>query len=410
MVVNILIIHGNFPGQFLHLAPYLAKQGHKVVFLTESDNSQALRLHGVDILHFNEGLHIRLAKASSHQQKVFIRAQYVSFAIDQLSAQGLNVDFIIAHGGQGYGLLPSIEEHNFKLLLYVEWFFTAQLSQHLFSEYNFTSWSRCEVMNMPLMREIALSDIVVCPSEWQKQQFPLEYQSKIKVIFDGIDQELFAEATPESRICSMVLRGTSSEEVMIKADDVLLTYATRGMEPLRGFPEFMRAAAYAMQHLPHLKVIVVGQDRQAYSYPPSDQISSWKHFMLEELKDQLDLNRLFFPGLLPYGQLAKLLRRSNLHCYFTRPYVVSWSFYQAVASKSALMINQFPGLEDVIDRTSTLHTVDLDDQASINSFACNYLSLSNSSFYDLPLRLKSGLELHTCLSQYSRLLDSLVSL
>ena len=54
---------------------------------------------------------------------------------------------------------------------------------------------------------------------------------------------------------------TSSEEVMIKADD-MLTYATRGMEPLRGFPEFMRLL-HAMQHLPHLKVIVVGQDRQA---------------------------------------------------------------------------------------------------------------------------------------------------
>ena len=126
-----------------------------------------MRLHGVDILYFNEGLHIRLAKASSHQQKVFIRAQYVSFAIDQLSAQGLNVDFIIAHGGQGYGLLPSIEEHNFKLLLYVEWFFTAQLSQHLFSEYNFTSGLMYN--EHALTREIALSDIVVCPSEWQKQ-------------------------------------------------------------------------------------------------------------------------------------------------------------------------------------------------------------------------------------------------
>ena len=82
-----------------------------------------------------------------------------------------------------------------------------------------------------------------------KTAIPSEYQSKIKVIFDGIDQELFAEATPESRICSMVLRGTSSEEVMIKADDVLLTYATRGMEPLRGFqslcaPLLMQCSTY----------------------------------------------------------------------------------------------------------------------------------------------------------------------
>ena len=71
--------------------------------------------------------------------------------------------------------------------------------------------------------------------------------------------------------------------------------------------------------------------------------------MINELQGQLDFSRLYFPGLLPYVQLAQLLRRTNLHCYFTRPYVVSWSFYQAVATKSALITNQFPGLEDVVN-------------------------------------------------------------
>ena len=68
MVVNILIIHGNFPGQFLHLAPYLVTQGHKVVFLTESDNSQALRLHG-GCNFFTESFRINLAKAKLLYQK-----------------------------------------------------------------------------------------------------------------------------------------------------------------------------------------------------------------------------------------------------------------------------------------------------------------------------------------------------
>ena len=30
-------------------------------------------------------------------------------------------------------------------------------------------------------------------------------------------------------------------------ESVPLTYATRGMEPLRGFPEFLRAAAFAQE-------------------------------------------------------------------------------------------------------------------------------------------------------------------
>jgi hypothetical protein len=31
--MNILFVHQNFPGQFKHLAPALAQQGHKVVAL-----------------------------------------------------------------------------------------------------------------------------------------------------------------------------------------------------------------------------------------------------------------------------------------------------------------------------------------------------------------------------------------
>ena len=407
--MNILIIHGNFPGQFLHLAPFLSRQGHKVVFLTESDNPQGLHLQDVVLCHFSKSFLNNLEKAPTHQQKALLRAQHVSLAIHQLSAQGFDVDLVIAHGGKGYGLLPRSEIPNVKLLLYVEWFFTSDTSQYLFREYDSAAWSRCEVKNMPLLREMSLADAIVCPSNWQKQQFPLEYRSKITVIFDGIDNHLFPEATPDSRVCSLVLKGTSGEEFTIRSDDLLLTYATRGMEPLRGFPEFMRAAAAAMQKFPHLKVVIAGKDRQAYSYSPTDKIISWKDFMLDELKDQLDLSRLYFPGLLPYVQLSRMLRRSNLHCYFTRPYVISWSFYQAVATKSALMINHFPGLEDVIEQSSLIDYVDIDDQTMINSFVCRYLSSPDAAFTDLPLSLMPGLDLSNCLSQYACLLDSLMN-
>ena len=399
---------GNYPGQFLNLAPYLSKQGHKVVFLTESDNPQNIRLPGVNLCQFSESFRHGLANTATHQQAAFLRAQYVSSAIDQLSAQGFDVELIVVHGGNGYGLIPRSEENrHVKILLYVEWFFTPSTSQYLFRDYDLTSWSRCEVMNMPLLREMSLADAIVCPSNWQKQQFPIEFRSKITVIFDGIDQQRFTEATSGSRVQSLTLMGTSGDRVAIKSNDLILTYATRGMEPLRGFPEFMRAAAYAMQHIPCLKVIVAGEDRQAYSYPPSDQMSSWKNFMLDELQEELDLSRLFFPGLLPYQQLARLFHRSNLHCYFTRPYVVSWSFYQAVASKSALLINNFPGLEDVIQNPSSIYCIDINDQSMINTSIYRYLSSPDAAFKDLPLHLTPGLDLSSCLSQYARLLDAL---
>ena len=119
------------------------------------------------------------------------------------------------------------------------------------------------------------------------------------------------------------------------------------MEPLRGFPEFMRAAAVAQQHFPELHVVVFGNDRAAYSYESPHPSGSWKNYMLEELKDELDLDRLHFTGLLNYGELVQLFCRSDLHCYFTRPYVVSWGVYQAAACGARLLVNDFPGLDEV---------------------------------------------------------------
>ena len=36
-------------------------------------------------------------------------------------------------------------------------------------------------------------DIAITPTQWQKTQFPIEFQQKIKVIFDGIDESFFDE-------------------------------------------------------------------------------------------------------------------------------------------------------------------------------------------------------------------------
>ena len=127
----------------------------------------------------------------------------------------------------------------------------------------------------------------------------------------------------------------------------LLTYATRGMEPLRGFAEFLRAAAVAQQQLPKLHVVVAGDDCVSYSYGSQHESGSWKQQLLEELKDQLDLTRLHFPGLINYGELVQLFQRSDLHCYFTRPYVISWGLFQSVACGCQMLVNRFPGVEDV---------------------------------------------------------------
>ena len=176
------------------------------------------------------------------------------------------------------------------------------------------------------------------------------------------------------------------------------------MESLRGFPEFMRAAAVAQERFPNLHVIVFGNDRAAYSYSSPHPSGSWKQHMLEELEGYLDLNRLHFTGLINYGELVQLFRRSDLHCYFTRPYVVSWGIFQAVACGARLLVNDFPGLCELYEGKPAIPPVDLDNQENINASVVRYL---NPSVETDAIRLLPSLSFASCMKQWIHLIRSL---
>ena len=210
-------------------------------------------------------------------------------------------------------------------------------------------------------------------------------------IFDGVNTRLFFPPRERSRPHICLKSGTNGIVTEIPKSVPLLTYATRGMEPLRGFPEFLRAAAFAQDQIKNLHVVVAGDDRIAYSYGSKHESGSWKRQLLEELKGQLDLTRLHFPGLVNYGELQQLFQRSDLHCYFTRPYVISWGLFQAAACGSPLLVNRFPGVEDVFRDLQRLTLVDLENQVELNQQVVHALQVQNK---EQPMsNLRQGLDL-----------------
>ena len=399
--MNLLFIHGNFPGQFKDIAPALAQRsGGRTIFLTLSENAQGIQLPGV------ETRLVKLHRDGDPDIHQYLRATEVAILKGQAILRELHrlqkeesftPDVVICHGGMGFGsfvkaLLPQV-----KLISYMEWFFTVSNSSGLFEKNTLDDQLRMETRNLPLLQEMVQADHIVCPTEWQRRQFPEFIRDRIQVIFDGVDQDFFC---PGPSANPLILGQHSGEAIQFTADQLLLTYGTRGMEPLRGFPEFMRAAAVAQQRFPELQVIVFGNDRSAYSYDSPHPSGSWKEFMLEELQDELDLNRLHFTGLLTYGELVQLFRRSNLHCYFTRPYVVSWGVFQAAACGAQLLVNDFPGLDEVFAEKPTLKPVDLDRQDLVTTSVIEGLSQINSD-NKRASSLANGLELASCLDKWS---------
>ena len=135
--MKILFIHRAFPGQFIHIAPFLARNlDAMTVFLTESRNPQNLRLPEIQFVRF---LVNPVSESNSHpylrlSEYAILRGQAIVQQIQKLSRQNFRPDVVILQAGLGYGLyvkdvLPSV-----RVINYLEWFAQFSTSRHLFAK------------------------------------------------------------------------------------------------------------------------------------------------------------------------------------------------------------------------------------------------------------------------------------
>jgi hypothetical protein len=103
--MKLLFIHQNFPGQFKHLAPALAQQGHTVVALT-MQKTPATDWQGVQLIPYaaSRGTTPNVHPWVSDFETKVIRGEACFRAALQLKAQGFVPDAIIAHPGWGESL------------------------------------------------------------------------------------------------------------------------------------------------------------------------------------------------------------------------------------------------------------------------------------------------------------------
>ena len=120
---------------------------------------------------------------------------------------------------------------------------------------------------------------------------------------------------------------------------------------------------------------------------------------MEELGELLPIKRVLFTGLLNYLDYRSLLWRSDLHCYFTRPYVTSWSLFEAGACAARLAVNHSPATCDIIAE-DTATWVDLDNHKLLIQ------QLSKGLLRPGPRsRLLHGYDLNTSLKKWEELLN-----
>ena len=341
--MKILLVHQNFPAQFLHLARRLAADGrHEVVFISEPNRN---RIDGVRVVPYRRppGSPAAIHPAARDLDAASRRAEAVARTAGALKGLGFAPDVILGHHGWGELLnLPDVWP-NAPLVGYFEFFYRVDGSDVGFDP-EFPSASedfpRIRAKNAINLLALQLGRHGQTPTTWQHSTYPDWARNDIQVLAEGADLD---RCRPDPAARRKVLKiGTMA----ITPEDRLVTYVSRDLEPYRGVHVMMRALPKLLRAQPDVKVVMVGGDGVSYGAPPPT--GTWRQHFLAELGDAVDPARVAFPGRVPYDTYLRLLQRSDVHVYLTYPFVASWSLREALAVGCAVVGSDTPPVREFI--------------------------------------------------------------
>jgi glycosyltransferase involved in cell wall biosynthesis len=344
--MHFLLVHQNFPGQFRDLAPRLVALGHRVTALSARQPAPGKVPEAIQVCVYPWSEPDREGTLIDPNLEVNLRrGAKVAAMATLLRQQGLQPDVVIAHSGWGEALYLRDIWPRARLWAYPELY-----SQPLLLGYGFDpdrgiptdrAQQSMRRQNFVALAALADSDLALSPTQFQRDTFPAHLRHHIRVLPEGLDLQPLGQLP----VKPIVLPGG----LVLKPGDPVVTYASRSLEPHRGFPMFMRALPELFRRHARVQVVVVGGFGSSYS-EPSPHPKGYRGQLLQELQGQLDLSRLHFLGLLPHRDLLSLLRISSAHVYLTYPYALSWSLMEAMGCAAPLVASSpGPATEVVID-------------------------------------------------------------
>ena len=144
-----------------------------------------------------------------------------------------------------------------------------------------------------------------------------QYNFEIIVLFvDGIDTGFYKP--------NALIKNSTNRKLLI-------TYGTRGMEPMRGFPDFVTAVKTVLQLRSDFVVKIAGNDEMCYLKSPPPHSKTWGEWAKNELDPWVKSGRVIFTGRLNSNDYLQFLQASDIHCYLSVDFVTSWSLFEAFA-------------------------------------------------------------------------------
>jgi glycosyltransferase involved in cell wall biosynthesis len=344
---TIVLVHQNIPAQFRNLAPALAAAGHRVFFVT----------NGAGEVRGTTKVHYQIDKSNDDPNVIQVQyAQRVGRALVYLKEK-LDVvpDLIIGHVSWGELMFVRDIYPHVPLIGYFEWFHHLRhISQHPDGVGNPNAPFVFRVKNVPNYVCWDICNLGITPTWWQHSTFPKEMQSKLNVVHDGVDTVSIRR--PERAALRL------QDGRVLTSEDEVVTYVARGLEPVRGFPTFIRSVAELCRRRPNCHVLIIGKETTSYGNPLPDG-QTYKGHLLKEVA--IDESRVHFLGWVDYQVLLQAFYISSAHVYLTMPFILSWSFMEAMAAECLVIGSRTPPVEEVIVDGHNGLLVDFSDHLSL---------------------------------------------
>jgi glycosyltransferase involved in cell wall biosynthesis len=358
--MKVLFVHNNFPAQFGNLAQTLAADPANTIAAIGCETATAMP--GVNLRRYRMPS-ADLSSTHSFARRFDIecrRGEQVLFVANALAASGFEPDFVLAHCGWGENLPLRSVFPKARLIIYCEYFYRPSGQDVHFdpeqAPFGIDGLTALRCQNASTLIALADCDLALSPTLWQKSTYPTEFHDKIRVAHEGVDTR---RIRPDPLARFALIGG----RVLTRNDEVV-TYASRSLEPMRGFHIFLRAVPEILRRRPEAHVVIVGAEEASYGPSAPDGVD-WKTHCLNEVSPSLDFSRVHFLDRLPRDRFLALTQVSSAHVYLTYPFVLSWSLIEAMSAGCRIVASDTQPVREVIEHDHAGILVPFRDSAAI---------------------------------------------
>lgn len=275
-----------------------------------------------------------------------------SRAMTKLRNEGIYPRIIFIHVGDGLGLLASDIFPESTIVGYTEWFFKEATVSNV-------------LRNALMRKELETCSICISPTRNQKKQFPINIQKKIMVMHEGV---------------SPIFQFSVPKEVSMEQSNpprYIITYVTRGFEPMRCFMEFIYGINMVLKSRQDIDVKIVGIDKVFYD----DNNISYQNLAIEVLGE--NLRHVEFLGSIANSEVNELYKISDIHIYYTKDFVLSWSFIEAMMAGCIIIGSSSAPVKEFMEDGKNGYLVNPSDFYRFKDKVNMILSMSNSEKVDI---------------------------